>query len=202
MQKTNGFCPNKDSLSSIFCVLWSDSLQTAGDGRIELASGTGKWQVGEVTARTAGMGNQQDRHHKRRGCPSSRRVGTKVRRLGCCFLQQGYVRFRWNARIGRLLLVCFVFTSWPSASTIPGRIAEDTPIQGWRHPSLIRAESGTDTFEDQPQVVRSQRKRFSGEHWPQKVGSQSERLLMARSITREELLCERIVQWGARVIWK
>ena len=101
------FCPNKDSLSSICWV-------SAGDGRIELVSGTGKRQAGEVAAKAAGTGNQQDRHHWQQKCPSSRRVGTQVRRPEFSFLQQGRVLFGWAAGIvkflppGRLLHVCLL----------------------------------------------------------------------------------------------
>ena len=55
-------------------------------------------------------------------------------------------------------------------------------------------------FEDQLQYLGSQHKHSSGESQPQKVGSQPERLQMARSTTREGSLCERIAQRGARVI--
>ena len=65
-------------------------------------------------------------------------------------LKQGRVRFGRTAGIGRLRLVGSMVASWPFASTISGEGI------------INRAESGADTFEDQPQIMGSQLKRSSG----------------------------------------
>ena len=113
--------------------------------------------------------------------------------------KQGPVRFG----IRRLLVVCFVFASWPSASTILGEgIARDIPTQSWRPPSLNRAESGSIYVRGSISSYGIAAEAFQWWVSTTKVGSQPERLLMAKSTTKDVSLWERIARRGARVIWK
>ena len=91
--------------------------------------------------------------------------------------------------------------SWSSMTTIPGEIATDSPTQGWRPPSLNRAESGSKYIQRSTSSCWITAKVLQWQAWTIKMSSQPELLQMARSTTKEELLCECIAKRRARVIW-
>ena len=123
-----------------------------------------------------------------------------MRRLGCSFLQQGRVRFEWTAGIrrllppGDLLRVCHLAVCFDDS-------AGDTPT--WRLETYLPKQA---------RVGEQIRSRINHKLWDHsrsvpvasinhKVGSLPERLLMARSTTKEGSLCERIPQRDTRAIW-